>query len=187
VNSHPCLTHTHTQACTMISLWKRVCVILKVWFTGAGSIAAHLCQVNRAKPGLQNCCSFTKTHGSQFPNLNTQLSTAIYISRPLPNDRSVLAKNTHFHRIRLPDWYVVRITPVCHFAWHLWRINQVSRKNGIYSLYCIKINISLESPHKTWKPNITCVCLCVWLPRSVFCDLLVYKTSLSPKPPVSSP
>ncbi len=29
----------------------------------------------------------------------------------------------------------------------------------IYSLYSIKTITSMESPHKTWKPNV-CVCVC---------------------------
>ncbi len=34
----------------------------------------------------------------------------------------------------------------------------------IYSLYSIKTITSMESPHKTWKPNMcvrVCVCVCV--------------------------
>ncbi len=40
----------------------------------------------------------------------------------------------------------------------------------IYSLYSIKTITSMESPHKTWKPNM-CVCVCVCV--SVFISIVV--------------
>ncbi len=39
-----------------------------------------------------------------------------------------------------------------------------SVRDRIYSLYSIKTITSMESPHRTWKPNMCvrwCVCVCV--------------------------
>ncbi len=45
----------------------------------------------------------------------------------------------------------------------------------IYSLYSIKTITSMESPHKTWKPNMcVCVCVCVFLSNSVYEHEVLY-------------